>query len=288
MGTNAQANWDDLRYVLAVADAGSVAGAGRLLGVNHATVLRRIAAFETRYGFRVFEKTAHGYRLAPDKRALVEAMREAGEAVGQVERLIEAERPRVSSSIRITSTDAFCYVLLPRIIAGLAQEVSSPISILSSTTHVDFTRLHADITVRPAVELPEELSGSKAAEFRFGVYSSDTGDNAWLGFDGVIARTAAADWLREKTKRQNIAMSCDSFVMLAGLAAEGKGRVVLPAFLGDAWPGLKCHELLDIPPVPVWVASHVDLAHSGRLRRARRYLSAALAADGPRLMGARS
>src|SRR5690606_27063288 len=31
-------NWDDLRYVLAVAEAGSVSGAARALGVNHATV----------------------------------------------------------------------------------------------------------------------------------------------------------------------------------------------------------------------------------------------------------
>ena len=37
--------WDDLRYVLAVAQAGSLAGAARELRVNHSTVLRRIAAF---------------------------------------------------------------------------------------------------------------------------------------------------------------------------------------------------------------------------------------------------
>ena len=39
-----RANWDDLRYVLAVVEEGSVSAAARVLGVNHATVLRRIAA----------------------------------------------------------------------------------------------------------------------------------------------------------------------------------------------------------------------------------------------------
>ena len=34
--------WDDLRYVLAVAEAGSLAAAARTLGVNHTTVLRRV------------------------------------------------------------------------------------------------------------------------------------------------------------------------------------------------------------------------------------------------------
>ena len=41
---SAQMNWDDIRYVIAVADHGSVAAAARALSVNHATVLRRIAA----------------------------------------------------------------------------------------------------------------------------------------------------------------------------------------------------------------------------------------------------
>ena len=48
MSKNAQTNWDDLRVVVAVAEHGSVAAAARVLEVNHATVLRRIAAFEER------------------------------------------------------------------------------------------------------------------------------------------------------------------------------------------------------------------------------------------------
>src|SRR5262245_66673667 len=53
--------WDDLRYILAVASAGSLAGAARHLGVNHTTVLRRVGAFETRLGLRLFERMPTGY-----------------------------------------------------------------------------------------------------------------------------------------------------------------------------------------------------------------------------------
>ncbi|MCB2152823.1 MAG: LysR family transcriptional regulator, partial [Rhodobacteraceae bacterium] len=56
-------NWDDLRFVLAVAEEGSVSGAARRLGVNHATVLRRIAAFEEATGVEIFDKTARGYAV---------------------------------------------------------------------------------------------------------------------------------------------------------------------------------------------------------------------------------
>src|SRR5947209_7545140 len=39
-------NWDDVRYFLAVARGGSVRAAADRLGVNHATLLRRIAQLE--------------------------------------------------------------------------------------------------------------------------------------------------------------------------------------------------------------------------------------------------
>jgi DNA-binding transcriptional LysR family regulator len=43
-------DWDDIRYFLAVARGGSVRAAALGLGVNHATVLRRIAQLEDRLG----------------------------------------------------------------------------------------------------------------------------------------------------------------------------------------------------------------------------------------------
>ncbi|MGI4732568.1 MAG: helix-turn-helix domain-containing protein [Janthinobacterium lividum] len=39
-------NWDDLRYLLAVARDGSVSRAARALSVDHATVIRRLEALE--------------------------------------------------------------------------------------------------------------------------------------------------------------------------------------------------------------------------------------------------
>ncbi|WP_417248931.1 LysR family transcriptional regulator [Celeribacter sp.] len=85
-----KANWDDYRYVLAVARAGSVSGAARELGVNHATVLRRVAGIEARLGVELFEKSVRGYEIAPEKLRLIEAAREVEAAVGAVERLARA------------------------------------------------------------------------------------------------------------------------------------------------------------------------------------------------------
>jgi hypothetical protein len=44
--------WDDVRFFLAVARAGSLSGAARALGVGHVTVGRRITLLERQLGLR--------------------------------------------------------------------------------------------------------------------------------------------------------------------------------------------------------------------------------------------
>src|SRR5687768_8187962 len=74
-------DWDDLRVALAVADAGSLAGAARALNVNHTTALRRLDALEARLNTRLFERQRGGYLPT-----------EAGELLAQEARAIA---PRV-------------------------------------------------------------------------------------------------------------------------------------------------------------------------------------------------
>jgi DNA-binding transcriptional LysR family regulator len=56
--------WDDLKYFLAFARAGSMQAAAKALGVNQSTVQRRIAELEERLGQRLMERHLGGYRLS--------------------------------------------------------------------------------------------------------------------------------------------------------------------------------------------------------------------------------
>ncbi|WP_372972618.1 LysR family transcriptional regulator [Marinobacter sp.] len=53
--------WDDLQIVLAIAETGSLSGAGRRLRTSHATVYRRLADMEQRLGVALFHRTRSGY-----------------------------------------------------------------------------------------------------------------------------------------------------------------------------------------------------------------------------------
>jgi DNA-binding transcriptional LysR family regulator len=280
-------NWDDLRYVLAVADGGSVSAAARALGVNHATVLRRVAAFEERHGVSLFEKGARGYTIPPDRLRVVEAAREAEAAMAAVARVMQGRGAPASGRVRVTTTDTFSLTVMPGILAGIEGAGGVRFELLTSNGHLDFARLHADIAVRPAVRLPDDLAGERAAELAFAAYARP-GAARWIGVRGALAASAVGRWFAETVPEAELAGGADSFPVLRALAEAGLGRVVLPCILGDASEVL---ERVSGGPegvsVPVWVASHVDLAEAPRLRQMRAAIAAGLARHADALAGIR-
>lgn len=269
----ARTNWDDLRYVLAVAETGSVSAAARRLGVNHATVLRRIAAFEEAQGCVLFERSAQGYAIAPDRLRIIEAAREAAAAIEAVGRMMRGREPQYDGVVRVTSTDSLCVAVLPGIVADLQRESRGlRIELISTNAQIDLSRLGADITVRPAPRLPDELVGEQAGLLEIGLFCAPGQQDApFLALRGRLARMNLADQIDPE------GAGADSFVVLRELVAQGVGRSVLPLCLGLGDP-----RLIRLPdpqvwqPVPIWVASHRDLADAPRLRGLRRRMVDAL------------
>ena len=55
--------WDDLRVFLAIAQAGSLRRAARVLGFGQPTVIRHLRQLEQSLGTQLFERTPDGHRL---------------------------------------------------------------------------------------------------------------------------------------------------------------------------------------------------------------------------------
>jgi DNA-binding transcriptional LysR family regulator len=280
-------NWDDLRYVLAVAESGSVSAAARALGVNHATVLRRVAAFEERHGMQLFEKGARGYTIPPDRIRVIEAAREAESAIAAVTRLMQGGGTPGAGRVRVTTTDTFSLTVMPGVLAAMEAPGGPRFELLTSNGHLDFARLHADITVRPAPRLPDDLTGDRAADLGFAAYGRP-GTTRWLAVRGVLATSVVGRWFADAVPEDAVAGSADSFPVLRAMAEAGLGRAVLPCILGDASPVLaRCADGPAGLSVPVWVASHADLAEAPRLRHLRAAIAAGLARHADALAGLR-
>lgn len=279
-------SWDDFRFVLAVMEAGSLNAAARKLGVNHATVLRRVNAFEERCGAPVFERTPGGYRTIANLSEARAALARMADAAAQAQRIILGQ---IAGPLRITSTDSLCERLVPQALIGLKELYPElQIELLSSNTYLDLSRSDAEITIRPTNKLPDELTGVEAGAIRMRPYASAAylarvgeGPHIWLSGSGVLRRAIPVKWTEDQIAPEQIVQRADSFVTLRAMARLGEGVVLLPDFLvGDTDELVPLDELAPKFLIPVWVAHHRDLSGSGPLLACRAHLADVL----PRLL----
>lgn len=270
--------WDDLRYVLAVAEAGSLAGAARELRVNHSTVLRRIAAFEQQLALRLFERLPTGYVLTPGGEELVAAARSISGTVTELERRIAGQDLRLSGTLRITATDTLMGSILPEILAefgeahpGIALEVAV------SNLMLNLTKRDADVALRTADNPPATLVGRRVGKIAFAIYGApaylslhdhaDLAEHRWVGPDDTLGGTSVARWMQAKLPKSEIALRADSLLAMQQAAVAGLGLVALPCYLGDSVPALTCVRR----PMPemetaLWILTHEDLRAAARIR----------------------
>jgi DNA-binding transcriptional LysR family regulator len=290
-------DWDDVRYFLAVARGGSVRAAAERLGVNHATVLRRIAQLEERLGAHMFEKRPSGYRLTAAGDEVLEFADQMEASSHLLETRIFGRDQSVRGLLRVTLAPTLAtHLLMPDLadFARLHPEVE--MEILSSYEPANLTNREADVAIRVATDrnaLPPNLHGLKGPELCGGVYMSRDLLAAW--------RAGAADPIRW------IVRSIDGFldavpqgdvptaeVPFRTTDAEaqivavrhGLGMTALPCFVGDSdsllarVPGtvLRRHGAL-------WVLTHGETRKTKRVRLFTEFVSRRLAAYVPLLAG---
>lgn len=282
--------WDELRYVLAVADAGSLAGAARKLGVNHTTVLRRIGAFEKQLGLRLFERLPSGYALTTGGEELINTARQIDDTVAALERRLAGQDLRLSGVVRITTTDTLMGSILPAMLAEF--RVAHPgiqLEIALSNMMFNLSKRDADVAIRPAIDPPESLIGRRVAKVAFAIYGSphylakhrkvsNLADHQWIGPDDSLASSTVAQWMRTELSAANVALRADSLLGIRQAAEAGLGLVALPCYLGDTSSGLTCVRApVAAMETALWVLTHEDLRHSARIRAFTEFVAEAFA-----------
>lgn len=94
-----QIDWDDFKFVQAVARAGSVRGAGELLRVHGSTVARHLDQLERRVGQRLFARTRRGMEITPAGAEVIEVLDRVAGELEQVERRLRSRGPRLDGHV---------------------------------------------------------------------------------------------------------------------------------------------------------------------------------------------
>lgn len=270
--------WDDLRYVLAVAEGGSLSKAAVTLKVSHPTVFRRIQQIEEKLGTRLFERHSNGYVITPageEARALALRLRDD---VLDLEQRLAGHDNRPSGVVRITTTDTLGTLVLPHVFAGVRQD--NPGLVLEVSIAKEFlslARREADIAIRASNQPTETLIGRRLGTLTSSIYAAESligrtkglklTEQDWIGFDDSLSHLASAKWMAKEIPPERIVYRANLLTAVWGAARAGVGLAILPSYMGVCGQGLtRIGESLPEWDTGLWVLTHRDLKDQPRIR----------------------
>jgi len=283
-------DWDDVRYFLAVARGGSVRAAAVHLGVNHSTVLRRIAQLEERLGAQMFEKLPSGYRLTAAGEEVLEFADRMEASSHQLETRVFGRDQSVRGLLRVTLAPTLATHLLMPDFADFARlHPDIEMEILSSGELANLTNREADVAIRVVHDrktLPLNLHGLKGPELFGGVYMSRDRAGApdpirWI----VISSHGIPDWAREVRTTGVPFRTTEGEAQIVAVR-QGLGMTTLPCFVGDADP-----LLVRVPGTALhrhgtlWLLTQGETRKTKRVQLFTEFVSRRLAAYAPLLAG---
>ena len=282
-------DWDHLRFFLAVADHGTLAGAARALAVNHSTVFRRIGAFENELGVRLFDRLPDGYALTAAGEEILGHARAVDEAVAALNRSAAGRDYQLSGEIRLTTAQILAdEFVCPALKKFSKRHPGIRVAVAVSDSDYDLTRREADLALRATPSPPEHLVGRHVASLPWFVYGAargrmpdsiaELGGYPLIGADATLERLPAFRWLHGEFPREKFVATANSLNTMAAMARSGLGLAVLPADQTGA--GLR--RLFPVTPeamTELWLLTHPDLRHVARNKAFADFLFDWLQAD---------
>jgi len=271
-------NWDDVRIFLAIARHGQILGAARSLGLNHATVARRLTALEESLGARLVhrrttgtELTTEGERFMAHAEVMESASLAATEAAGS--------DSVVEGIVRIGAPDGFGVGFLAPRIGGLVERHPGlRVELVPVPRTFSLSRREADIAV--TLERPREgrLIARKLTDYRLGLYASraylarhgtprdvpELARHRLIGYVGDLLFTASLDYTAEFLTAWQSTVAVSSAMGQTEAVRGGAGIGILHGFMAR-----RDKELVPVLPERTVMRSYWTVVHED-LRAIRR------------------
>jgi len=275
-------NWDDARVFLAVCRESTLRGAARILGVDQATVGRRITALEKSLGATLFLRTSDGYALTAVGEAALKSVEKMEHSALELERQIQGLDDRLTGTVRVSTTDSLAIdFLIPAIARLHEQHPDVCVQLDASTQILSLAKREADIAVRNTRPDNPDLIARRIARWPVGLFASQAyidangvpqPGTAFEGHDLVVYQPYLQGkkdltLVSEPMSRGRIVASLSSSLLVRRSIAAGLGVGEIPVYMGERdglirlWPGRTT-------PLPydVWLVTHADLRHTARVR----------------------
>jgi DNA-binding transcriptional LysR family regulator len=206
--TNRAMNWDDARLFLAVARAGQMLGAARRLGLNQATLSRRIAALEAGLGTQLLVRRTHGCSLTEAGAALARTLERVESQMLQAQSDLARADAAVTGTVRIGAPDGFGLAFFSRQLGALADAHPGLTLQLVPIPHsFSLSEREADIAVMVGRPVSGRLIVRKLTDYTVGLYAAR----------GYLARAGTPASLAELAERHRLVGYVEDLIYAPGL-----------------------------------------------------------------------
>lgn len=186
-------DWDDARVFLAVARTGQILAASKRLGVNHATVARRMDSLEAALRTKLLTRRTSGCSLTEAGERFLSHVERMETEMLQARSMLSEEDVALAGTVRIGAPDGFGVAFLAPALSQLtAPHPDLKIQLVPVPRSFSLSRREADIVV--TVDRPDQgrLVARKLVDYRLGLYASHA----------YLARHAAPQTLMELSAHQ--------------------------------------------------------------------------------------
>lgn len=245
-------DWNDLKYLVAVARHGSTIAAGKALGQSQSTVQRRLLELEQQLGRPLVIRHTAGYRLTEFGQELLAYAERVEAAVRDLERHVSDSARERGGLIRVTCPEPIVARMMPLMERFHARHPKLRVEFVMSDRYLDLTKGDADVAFRSG-DTEDELVGRKIADSIWAVYAShdyiarhgrperveDMARHALVSLDEAMSKHRVVTWLQEVAAGAKIVARNNSVLGLLYAVKSGVGIGPLPTPIADAQPELE-------------------------------------------------
>ncbi len=292
-------DWDDLRFFLAVAAAGSLSGAARELHVNTTTVLRRIGHLEDNLSIRLFDRSRNGYQLTAEGTRLLQALDPVDQKLSSLLRDFEASSEGLSGNVKLALPETLAlHLLIPALPEFHAKHQNIGLELVFDTQLTDAKPVpriinnlrDVDIAIRLARPTQGDMLIRKLGDLPYGLYASadyikthgglvgdDLSGHHIIGFSEDDPPLGPVWWMSHATRHSEVVIRTSNALARAEAVRQGIGIAALPRHIAEKIDGLQC--LADhkrIGQLEIWLLTRSDLAQFLHVRMVMDFVIAQL------------
>lgn len=276
-------DWNDLRFAYQVATSATLTKAGEALGVNHATVLRRINRLEEALDTKLFIRHQRGYRLTQAGNSLLEGMPKITTQVNQLVTTITNDSQSLSGDLIISTVSDFAISLNPLLKKFQNTYPQLRIQIIATDERVPLTTGEAHVALRITSSVDEpDLIAHHLKDFKLNLFAShqyiaqhgepkteqEFAEHKWIIPNGKKSNMPSIKKLLAHIPDKQIVYQSNSFRDIHSAVVEGMGIGPIGMEMLKQDDKLKKLSYVISQPTPssMWFVYHRDLKENQRIK----------------------